>query len=244
MTKFYVIGYEFQQIVFTRKYFYILLLLAISSHMKLTRLLAHGTLGTPPFSQLSYASFLSSTAPLLLLALVLLCAAVYSEKELAVRKILFSAPITHAEYLKFKGVAIAAAFLLATALPIAYSFVYFGWHFRFFRFDDFIHPILVFLLPSALFVFGLSMAAGRISITLVYGILPAIFVLGIFNLDLPIWVDLCANNFLLDYQKTLFRSLGSMKAVYHVPWDFLLSRGILAISGIILFAIACRRARQ
>jgi hypothetical protein len=230
--------------VLTRKYFYILLLLGISSHLTLTRLLAHGTLGTPPFSQLSYAGFLSSTSPLLLVALVLLCAAVFSEKENAVRKILFSAPITHAGYLNLKGAAIAAAFLLAAALPIVHSFAYFGWHFRFFRFDEFIHPILIFLLPSAVFIFGLSMATGEISVKLVYGLLPIVFLLGALNLDLPVWVDLCANNFLLDYQKTLFRSLGSMEVVYHVPMSFLLSRCVLAISGVILFIFACRKTSQ
>jgi hypothetical protein len=169
---------------------------------------------------------------------------VFSEKETAVRRILFSAPISYAGYFSAKGAAIAGALLLAAALPIVLSFVYLGWYFRFFQFGDFIHPIVVFLLPSVVFVFGLSMAAGRISAKLVYGLVPIVFLFGFLNLELPVWVDLCSNNFLLHYHKMLFRSLGSMEAVYHIPMNFLLSRMVLAISGVVLFAFACRRASQ
>ena len=237
------IGHEFRRILFSRKYFYMLLLVGLSTHGTLSGHIMGGVYGTSPFSRLSYAKFLTMSNPLLLLSLAFLCTAVFSEKEIAARKILFSTPISPVEYFAIKGAAIACAYLLLAALLMLYSFAFYGWHFRFFHYTEFIHPMLVFLLSPAIFVFGLSMVAGKFSGKLLYGLLPVLFLFGAFNMGLPVWADLCGNNFLINYSKMILQTFGNQDMVYHVPRAFLLSRLLMALTGIALFAVACRKIK-
>jgi hypothetical protein len=200
--------------------------------------------GTPPFSRLSYAKFLVSTSPFLLVFLITLCGGVFSEREISTRNIVFSTPITTRGYFGLKSAAITGAFLLVASVLIATSFAFIGWQFRYFRFHEYLHPICVFLVPPLLFGFGLAMAAGRISGKLVYGILPALFAMGILNVDLPVWIDLCGNNFLTNLSKVVFRSLGTVEMHYFVPASFLMSRCLFVLIGVGLLILACRRIRS
>lgn len=238
-----VIAYELRRIVCTRKYLYLLIIVGIFSHSTLARLLVDGVHGTAPFSRLSYAQYLVTLNPILLSILALLWLPVFSEREMAVRRILFSAPISQPVYYFIKSSAIGTTFLLISAFPILYSFGFFGWHFGFFNFGQFINPITAFALPSALFVFGLSMAAGRISVKVLYGLIPLLFLSGVINLLLPVWVDLCANNFLLSYPKMIARTFGTLDMTYHLPIDFILSRTLLAVLGLLLYVVSCRKAK-
>lgn len=236
--------YELQRIVISRKYFYFLLLLGYMTYDALTGVLTHGANGTPPFSRLSYADFLTGLTPFLLALLVLLCAGVFTKSETAARRIIFSTPIKSAAYFGIKGTAITSAFLFAAAVPIVASLVFIGWQFRYTRFHQYIHPILVFLLPAAVLAFGLAMAAGRISVKLVYALLPVLFMIGTINVDLPVWLDLCGNNFLLHYSKIVFRSRGTVEMEYFVPTDFIISRCVFVVVGVALFVFACRKIRN
>ena len=244
MTSIAAIGHEFRRIVLSRKYFYLLLLLGLSSHKILASLMEQGAYGTAPFSRVSYMKFVIGVNPLLLAILALLCAAVFSEKELAARKILFSSPISPAGYFAIKGTAIAGAFLIAVALPILYSFALYAWQFRFFQYTEFIHPILVFLLPPAIFTFGLAMAMGKVSVKLVYVCVPVLFLSGVVTVGLPVWMDLCGTNFLLNYQKALFLAHRTNEMAYHLPTNFLLSRILLASVGVLLFGVACHKIKR
>ena len=96
-------SYELRRIVFSRKYLYLTLLLGYVTYRGLTGKLSHGVHGTAPFSRLSYTSFLVSISPFLLVFLMLLCASVFSDREIAARKIIFSTPITPRGYLGIKG---------------------------------------------------------------------------------------------------------------------------------------------
>jgi hypothetical protein len=238
------VRYELLRIAFSRKYFYFLLLLAYVTYQGVTGVLTHGANGTPPFSRLSYANFLTGITPYLVVLLVLLCAGVFSKSEIAARRIIFSTPITSAEYFGIKGTAIVSAFLIAAAVPIVASLVFIGWQFRCTRFHEYIHPILVFFAPSAVLTFGLAMAAGRISVKLVYALLPVLFMIGVINVDLPVWFDLCGNNFLLYFTKIVFRSLGSVEIKYFVPTDFIMSRFAYVVLGVALSFFACRKIRN
>ncbi len=238
-----VIAYELKRVIVSRKFFYLLLLLTISSYDTLTRLLADGAFGTPPFSQVSFTKYAILSNLLLLLAMALLCTNVFSEKELAVRKILFSAPISARGYFAVKGIAIGAAFAIAATWSITLCFIFYAWQFRFYQFGDFLHPILVFIIPPAVFVFGLCMALGRVSGSLIYALMPILFFWGGLNLNFPVWVDLSGNHFITNYPLALIRSIGTTEIVYHVPTDFLVSRVVLLIAGVALFGIACRKMR-
>lgn len=238
-----VIAYEIRRIVWTRKYLYLLIIVGIFSHNALARLLVDGFHGTAPFSRLSYADYLVALNPILLSILALLWVPVFSEREIAARRLLFSTPISQPVYYFIKSTAIMTAFLFLAALPILYSFSFFGWNFGFFEFGQFANPITAFAIPSALFVFGLSMAAGRISAKALYGLISLLFLSGVINLALPVWLDLCSNNFLMSYQKMIARTFGSLDMIYHLPKEFILSRALLAGLGLLLFGVSCRKTK-
>jgi hypothetical protein len=177
----------------------------------------------------------------LLIVLMLWCAAVFSEKERAVRRIVLATPITGTGYLAIKTAALVAAFALTVGLMVAGSFVFYGRQFGFFAFQDFLHPLVVFLLPSAVFILGLSLAAGQLHPRLVYGLVPLVFCLGVVYLGLPFWLDLCGNNLITIYPKILMRTLGTGEMVYYLPPSFLLSRVGLVVAGLVLLAWAVTR---
>jgi hypothetical protein len=235
------LGWELRRILLTRTYLYSLLLILLFSQNTLGRLIIDGVYGAAPYSPLSYAQFLVMLTLPLLIVLMLWCGAVFSEKERAVRRIVLSTPITNAGYLAIKTAAIAAAFLLTAGLMVAGSFAFYGWQFGFFAFHEFLNPLAVFLLPPAVFILGLSLAAGQLHPRLVYGLVPLVFCAGVANLGLPLWLDLCANNFLMNYPKILMQTLGTSEMVYSLPTNFVISRVGLALAGAALLGWAATR---
>jgi hypothetical protein len=235
------IGWELRRILLTRTYLYCLLLILLLSQNTLGRLIIDGTYGTAPYSQLSYAQFLVMLTLPLLIVLMLWCGAVFSEKERAVRRIVLSTPVTNAGYLAIKTAAIAAAFVLTAGLMVAGSFVFYGRQFGFFAFHEFLNPLAVFLLPPAVFILGLSLAAGQLHPRLVYGLVPLVFCTGVMYLGLPFWLDLCGNNLMTIYPKVLMRTLGTGEMTYYLPAGFIISRVGFMLAGIALLVWAATR---
>ncbi len=235
------LGWELRRILLTRTYLYSLLLIMLLSQNTLGRLIIHGTYGSAPYSRVSYARFLVMMNAPLLIVLMLWCAAVFSEKERAVRRIVLSTALTNAGYIGIKTVAIAAAFVLTAGLMVAGSFVFYGRQFGFYAFQDFLNPLAVFLLPSALFILGLSLAAGQLHPRLPYGLLPVVFFAGVLNLNLPQWLDLSGNGYMFSYTRILMRSLHTGEMLYHLTPDFLATRVGLVVAGLALLFWAARR---
>ena len=233
-----IIGWELRRILLTRTYLYSLLLILLVSQNTLGRLIVDGVYGATPYSRLSYAQFLVMMTLPLLIVLMLWCAAVFSEKERAVRRIVLATPVTNAGYLAIKTAAVAAAFVLTAGLMVAGSFIFYGRQFGFFAFHEFLNPLAVFLLPPAAFILGLSMAAGQLHPRLVYGLVPLVFCTGVVYLGLPVWLDVCGNNFLMMYPKILMRTLGTGEMVYYLPTNFLISRMGLVLAGVALLGWA------
>jgi hypothetical protein len=236
-----VIGWELRRILLTRTYLYSLLLILLLSQNTLGRLIIDGYYGAAPYAPVSYMHFVVMLNLPLLIVLMLWCAAVFSEKERAVRRIVLATPITGTGYLAIKTAALVAAFALTVGLMVAGSFVFYGRQFGFFAFQDFLHPLVVFLLPSAVFILGLSLAAGQLHPRLAYGLVPLVFCLGVVYLGLPFWLDLCGNNLITIYPKILMRTLGTGEMVYYLPPSFLLSRVGLVVAGLVLLAWAVTR---
>jgi hypothetical protein len=234
------IGWELRRILLTRTYLYSLLLILLISQNLLGRVIIDGIYGSAPYSLISYAMFLSILNPFLLTVLMLWCAAVFSERERAVRQIVLSTPITHAGYYGIKAAAIAAAFVLTAGLMVIGSFVFYGRQFGFFACYRFAGPLLAFLLPPAVFVLGLSLAAGRLHPRLVHGLIPLVFFSGVMYMRLSPWLDVAANNFMTDYPKILMRTLGTGEMVYYLPGSFVISRVGLVLAGAGLFLWALR----
>lgn len=234
-----VLKYEVLRLAYNKKYFYMVLIESLFACYILVRFVSVGTDGTAPFSKWTYSEFLSLIGPFLSVILVLLCMSVFSEKEAAVRKIIFSAPLSETKYYLLKASAITAVFLFAASLPILLSFAYYAHYFNFYAYAEFVQPLLLFLLPSQVFVLGLALAAGRINSRLLYPLLPLVLFLGFFNPRFPVWVDIFGNNFL---SWPLRWYLGVMEGPipYTLPVDFLYSRLIFLFMGVALLALACR----
>jgi hypothetical protein len=235
------VGWELRRILLTRTYLYSVLLILLFSHNALGRLVIHGTYGTAPYSPLSYASFLTLLNPILLSVLMLWCAAVFSERERAVRRISLSTPVSNVGYMAMKAAAIAAAFAITAGLMVAASFAFYIRQFGLHDFQAFLHPLVLFLLAPSVFVLGLSMAAGQLHRRLPHLLVPVLFFAGVMYLGLPPWLDLCANNFLTAYPKILMRTLGTGEMVYHLPSGFVASRVGLVLGGLALLAWSARR---
>jgi hypothetical protein len=235
------LGWELRRILLTRTYLYSLLLILLFSQNLLGRLIINGMYGTAPYSRISYAYFLVMMNAPLLAVLMLWCASVFSEKEQAVRRIVLSTPITNAGYLGLKTAAIGAAFLLTAGLMVAGSFVFYSRQFGFHAFGEFLNPLAVFVLPAALFVLGLSLAAGQLHPRLPYALIPIVFFMGVMNLNLPQWLDLSGNGYLFLYPKILMRTLGTGEMTYYLTGSFLTTRAVLVVAGVALLIWAAQR---
>jgi hypothetical protein len=137
---------------------------------------------------------------------------------------------------------ITAVFLFAASLPILLSFVYYAYYFNFYAYAEFVLPLLLFLLPSQVFVLGLALAAGRINSRLLYSLLPLVLLLGFFNPRFPVWVDLFGNNF-LSWPLRWYLGVLEGPIPYTLPVDFLYSKLIFLFMGVVLLALACSRSK-
>jgi len=239
LNRLWLIGCETKRVVLTRQYLYVMALLLLFISTLLGRALSYGSFGTAPFSQVSYSAYLTGLCPLLLSILALLCAPVFSGREVAARRILLAAPVSLATVLGIRACGVLLAFSGVVLIPVIYSLAFYAWQFRFYEFGSLLHPAAVFLGAPTLFVFGLAMALGRSSSKLVYGLIPLLMFTGIFNLNLPVWLDVSANNFMVDYPREVIRVTGSAEMVYQLPSPFLWSRLFLATTGILLLGYAC-----
>ncbi|AKB36334.1 hypothetical protein MSSAC_1744 [Methanosarcina siciliae C2J] len=237
-----VLKYEVLRLAYNNKYFYMVLIESLFASYILTSFVSGGTDGTAPFSKWTYSEFLSLIGPLLSVILVLLCISVFSEKEVAVRNIIFSTPISEPEYYLLKASAITVVFVFAAFFPLLLSFVYYARYFNFYDYAEFMLPLLLFLLPSQIFVLGLSLAVGRIHSRLLYPLLPLVLFLGFFNPMLPSWFDLFGNNF-LSWPLRWYLGVQEGPIPYILPDDFLYSRLIFTFMGVFMFAFACRKSK-
>jgi hypothetical protein len=235
-----VLKYEIKGLVLTKKFFYINLVTMCFTYYVLSSLVIGGFSGTAPFSKLSYSNFLALINPILLVMLVFITMTVFSEKERLVRKIIFSTPISQSKYYMIKGISTLTATLLIAAVQVIFSFAFYGYLFGFYSYSDFILPILLFLFPPIILILGLSFILGRLNDKILYLIIPLVFVMGMLNISQPVWFDLCSNNFLCYYPLRLAASGYSADALpYIMPMDYVVSRILFVITGLISFALAC-----
>jgi hypothetical protein len=234
--------YEVLRLAYNKKYFYMLLIESLFAFYVLMSFVSVGKDGTAPFSSWTYSEFLTSIGPLLSIILVLLCMSVFSEKEIAVRKIIFSAPLSESKYYLLKASAITAVLVFTASVPILLSFAYYAYYFNFYAYAEFLLPILLFLLPSQVLVLGLAMMAGRINSRLLYLLLPVLF-LGFFDMRFPVWFDLFGNNF-LSWPLDWFLGVFEGPIPYTLPGEFLYSRLIFIFAGVSLLALACRGSKK
>ncbi len=207
----------------------------------LTRLVTGGYYGTAPFSEWTYAFFIGLILPLVICTIIFMITTIFDEKEIRARRILFSAPISQCRYYLMKAFTIVIAFLLITMVPIIISFLYYKVLFNFTDLNNFIELIFWFMVPTFVFFLGFCMVLGRISIKLLYGLIPIAFLLGLFDTSsiLPYWLDIYGAHYfkLCTYAELLGRT--SDVVTFNLSASFVTSRFMLLFFGIILLAFAC-----
>lgn len=229
-----IIKYDIKMLFFTKKFFYMVLILSVYIYDILTRILMNGFAGTAPFSKWSLSELIIFISSMSSVLLILFCITVFNEKEMAVRKIIYSAPISQGKYYRLKVISILSVYIMAVLVPIIISFTYYYIVFGYTSYTEVLEPILIFFIPSILFILGFSMFVGKINVKLLYGLIPIVILSGHANLKLPSLLDIYGNNFLNEYGWRFVISSSEEAAVpYSIPASFIYSRFIFVFLGII-----------
>lgn len=194
-----------------------------------------------------YSQLICLPNDLLYAIMVLLCLSVYSQKEKRAREIITACKISTTRYYMLKGAAIFAVFILFSAIPIGYTFVRCYSFYHFYAYYKFIGPIFLFVVPGAIMVFGLSMISGKIYSKLPYFYIPIIIFMGERNfLKLPNILDICGNDFFISHWVYLIKlpRVNGVERAYIIPMDFLWSRIIYVVAGIVLFCLTFIRKER
>lgn len=238
MTKLKLFNYELKQIVFSKKYFYINLILILSGLNALnSNLSPHNPVGI--MTEWSYSNFITTSNSFLITFTILLCIAVFSKNEEKVKNIVFSTEFSEKGYYLIKQLSILAAITISLLILVIGSFIWYGYYLNFYSYYKFLYPIFIFAFPPIIFTMGISMNIGRWSEKILYLLVPLLFIGTNLNLKLPCWVDIAGNNtiFVLNY----FLVRGAEE--FNLPKDFICSRILMVGIGILLGIFACRKDR-
>lgn len=241
-----LLKYEIKRVIISKKYFYMLLLTGVLSYDVLTRLVTGGYYGTAPFSEWTYTFFINLISPLVISVMIFMVTNIFNEKELRARKILFSSPISQSKYYILKISAIVVTFILTVLVPIIISFIYYKVLFNYSEFFRFIKYIIWFFIPPFIFLLGVSMALGKISTKLLYGLIPITYLLGVINTSgiLPPWLDIFGQHF---FNMSTFADLigrESQVVPFNLPNSFIHSRLIFICIGIIFLIYTCIKTEK
>jgi hypothetical protein len=198
-----------------------------------------GTMGTAPFSEWSFTSYLTLIMPFLMIMLILMCTNVFSEKEKKVRHIVWATPLAQGKYYSLKAIALFIAFIFVAMGPILTTFIYYGFVFKTTQYSIFIKPMLLFLLPTTLLFLGIILFLGKINGKLLYLFIPIAFVMAM-NFSLPLWADLYGNNFMYHYEFFVAHENESGIIPYVLPNDFLISRILFVGVSMMMLLIVCK----
>ncbi len=242
-----LLKYEIKRIVWSKKYFYIVLLIIASAYDSLTRLVTGGYMGTAPFSDWSYTLFLNLISPLLMVAMIFIVSNTFNHKEMRARSIIFSSPISQTKYYILKSFAIFVIFILTLLVPIFMSFIYYKSMFGYNEFGSFIRLIFAFLFPTFIFFLGLSMLLGKINIKLIYALIPVAFLMGALNLGnnmVPMWADIFGNNFFDMYSFSMLIGREMEVVPFKLPNSFIYTRLEFILLGLIFILYTCKKEEK
>jgi hypothetical protein len=236
-----VFFYENRMIVSSKLFIGFVLIAAIFSYGQMRNLTIMGVANTAPFSHWSFSSFLCNLNSLLMPMLLLLCSRIYDKKELRVRPLIYSSRISITKYYFIKGSAAFLGYVLTALIPLIVSFTFYSVVFNFYDYGCLTLPILLFLLPPAIFMLGLGMLLGHAGDRLIYLLIPMGFFLPMIKLNLPIWLELFCGYLIKNYPEQLMSITANGTPAFMLPQGFYTSRILIVLAGIMFFAVACTR---
>ncbi len=238
-----VLKYELGRLLFNKFFFSLLIITGIYTYSVLGGEIILGTANTAPFSGWSYSWFLSQVLPLLSITLLFFVSFLYTRNEKKVQVLIKATPMSSARYFLVRCLAMVTGFILLCGIVIVISLVFFASVFQFIAFSHFLVPIALTLLPSMLFVLGLGILSGRIHITVLYGIMILLLLIGqIPGLNK---LDLFGSAFYQSFPLTLPDGPQG-EPLFIIPMSFLLERGLYALAGLglVFFGLMPRGSRR
>ncbi len=234
-------AYELKRLLINKSFFTMLLIIAVYSFYILSTSTILGTAGTAPFSAWSYGAFLNGVLPLMVVILLFFVSFLYTKQEKQVQALTTATPFNPRLYRLLRLIAIAAGYTLLCAVITIISMIFYALVFRFTNFLNFIFPIIVTLVPTFLFIVGVSMLLGRKSVYLVYACM-VIFPL-LIALPFPVAQDLFGYSFFSTYPLALSIAENG-EPLFTLPLAFVLYKMSYSVTGIGMIAaslLGCKR---
>ena len=228
--------YELKRLTFNRMFLALLIITGLYSYMILSREIIMGIALTAPFSPWSFSAYLANILPLLMITLLFFITFMYSNHEKQVRQLTYATPVDPFKFGLVKCASIAAGFLIISLFVIILGMAFFAILFRFYRFGDFILPIIFTLIPCMLFILGSGLLLGGLQYNILYVLMVAALLIGF--IPLPAFFDLYGGKLFSAYPLTLPVGPDGEPA-FTLPASFILGRVFFSASGalMVLFGI-------
>ncbi|MDR1522125.1 MAG: hypothetical protein LBS28_04660 [Streptococcaceae bacterium] len=235
-----IFRYELKRLAFSKFFIITLIVAAFFSIYVLNTKIIKGVGYTAPFSQWSFSCFLCEVQPFLLLVLMFFITMLFTKNETLVKEITLSTPISYAKYFVLKISSIFAAYFLITSVFILISMGFYVFTFRFTNFSHFILPLLLILLPSFIFVFGIGLFLGSKKITWLYTFMPIVLILSFLKIEMSPFLDIFAKGF-INHEPFILPLGLSGEVDFKLSLIFIISRIILIFFGGFSFISVLKR---
>ncbi|MDE7176365.1 MAG: hypothetical protein K2O59_00985 [Lachnospiraceae bacterium] len=200
MTK--VFGYELKRLLTSGLFIAMLAVNAVFAWYVLTTEIIEGIAYTAPFSVWSSCAFIGKTLPISIITVLLLQAGYYGKQQKRVEILTASAPMTYAQTLLIRTAVLGVCFLIICLVDSLLGAVFFAVFFGYYGFGAFILPALLEMIPCFLFAVGVGHLAGRLHCSLIYVLLPVVFIAGFVGGVSGVF-DLFGGGFFSSYPMTL-----------------------------------------
>ncbi len=184
-----IFRYEFRRLMLSREYLLLLAAVAAYCASLLRGNVIAGTQFTAPFSPWTFCDYLASMTMLLLVLLLALCARQFSASERGAAVLIAATPMPDVTFRTLRYAAIACAYGIAAVIPVAACLIFYWAVFGYTAFGNLIGPVLTMLFPPTVLVFGAAMLLGKRKAALVYALMAAVLILGVFRISLPAFLD-------------------------------------------------------
>lgn len=233
-----VFKYELKRLLLNKFFIALLVITVLYSYQILKGDIIVGVAYTAPFSSWSYGKYLADVMPLLLITLLFFITFLYSNQEKQVKQLTFATPVSPLKYAFIKCSAMTVGYFIISLFVIILSLIFYGVIFGFYGFTNFIIPILLTLIPSMLFIFGVGLLAGSVQSNILYALMIVVLLIGF--LPLPGFADLYGGYLFSTYPLELPVGLDG-EPMFSLPIAFLLSKISYSVGGVLMMFYGMKR---
>lgn len=235
-----IMKYELKRLLFSKTFVTVLIITFFYAAVNLNTEILQGDSGAAPFSSWSYCLFLCNMNTFLLMLLLLSGRELFSANEKRVWEVTSCTSLPRGKYLFTKYLALMCTYLIAAAGTIIISLLFYKIVFHTAAWQNFIIPVLVIWVPSAFFVFGVSIFTGSrnqvlFSIWIIFVLLGSLI-----NFNGPLFLDVFAKGYVTRMPAVLPVDI-SGEPVFRLSPDFIWSRVIFLAAGIFFYAVSMKK---